>query len=281
MKKNIEVETKYKLYRTVKEILHPTISKRNISNYRIILSDELLPIQVFYPKKVSNLEKVIIYINGNEEITECKEKYSIISKDLSLKTNSLLLLIDYDDTKQSFRQLTKSIYLVVKHIYDRLLENNIRKDRIILMGDSTAGSLILEINKMFHDKNPITKEVLFYPTLSLQYFGNSKYQSITQNQELNFNLIPKLKNYYTKILTKKDIETNRFNSINRDDSIPKTLIFVGAVDCVRDENKEYAKKHSKNCTYIELPFLSHGFLKRIEKEEEKIIIEKMIDFLNQ
>jgi hypothetical protein len=30
-------EEKYKLYRQVNELLHPTISKKNISNYRIII----------------------------------------------------------------------------------------------------------------------------------------------------------------------------------------------------------------------------------------------------
>ena len=274
-----EEETKYKLYRTVKEILHPTISKRNISNYRIILSDELLPIQVFYPKKISNIEKVIIYIHGNEEITECIRKYDDICRNIALKTNSLLLLIDYDDTKKTYRQLTKSIYQVVKHIEEGLIKSNIKKERILLMGDSTAGSIIEEINLLLQNK--IEKEVLFYPTLSLQYFGSSKYKSIEQNIELNFHLIPKLKKYYERLLTKKDIEENHFNYINRSINIPKTIIFTGAVDCLQDENIEFSKIHSKECTYIELPFLSHGFLKRLEKEEEKMIIERITDFINQ
>lgn len=54
-------ELKYKLYRTVKEILHPTISKRNISNYKIIVDEKLIPVRIFYPKKVTNMNKVIIY----------------------------------------------------------------------------------------------------------------------------------------------------------------------------------------------------------------------------
>ena len=52
-------EIKYKLFRTVNEILHPTISKKNISDYKIIMDDDILPVRVFYPKKVTSIDKVI------------------------------------------------------------------------------------------------------------------------------------------------------------------------------------------------------------------------------
>ena len=45
-------EVRYKLYRTVKDLITPSISKVNISNYRIVFDDDLLPVRVFYPKKV-------------------------------------------------------------------------------------------------------------------------------------------------------------------------------------------------------------------------------------
>ena len=50
---------KYKLYRTVYEIIHPTISKKNISSYRIVFNDDVLPVRVFYPKKVSNIRGLL------------------------------------------------------------------------------------------------------------------------------------------------------------------------------------------------------------------------------
>lgn len=44
-------EDTYKLYRTVYEIIHPTISKKNISNYKIMIQEDLVPLRIFYPKK--------------------------------------------------------------------------------------------------------------------------------------------------------------------------------------------------------------------------------------
>ena len=79
-----DTEIKYKLFRTITEILHPSISKKNISNYKIIIDEEILPVRVFYPSKVTGIDKVIIYIHGNGKVTDCNEKYSDICKLVSI-----------------------------------------------------------------------------------------------------------------------------------------------------------------------------------------------------
>ena len=86
-------EIKYKLFRTVNEILHPTISKKNISDYKIIMDEDILPVRVFYPKKVTNIDKAIIYIHGNGEVSNCVGEYANICKNFAIKTNSLLIAI--------------------------------------------------------------------------------------------------------------------------------------------------------------------------------------------
>ena len=52
-------EDTYKLYRTVYEIIHPTISKKNISNYKIMMQEDLVPLRIFYPKKISKTSTTI------------------------------------------------------------------------------------------------------------------------------------------------------------------------------------------------------------------------------
>ena len=60
--KESELFFKCNLYKSIREILHPSISKKNISNYKIIIDQDLLPLKVYYPKKVSNLNNILIYI---------------------------------------------------------------------------------------------------------------------------------------------------------------------------------------------------------------------------
>ena len=58
---NFDRVERYKLYRSVKEIIHPTISKKNISRYIIVLKEELYPVRIFYPEKVTNIDKIIVF----------------------------------------------------------------------------------------------------------------------------------------------------------------------------------------------------------------------------
>ena len=78
-------EDTYKLYRTIYEIIHPTISKKNISNYKIILQEDLIPLRIFYPKKISKLEKAVIYIPGKSWIVNGIKNYSEVAIELSKK----------------------------------------------------------------------------------------------------------------------------------------------------------------------------------------------------
>ena len=175
--------------------------------------------------------------------------------------------------------MLEDIYSVIRHIYQNLLDNGIDSNKILLMGDSTGGHIISMINTRLLEDIPVKKEVLFYPALSLEYFGNTKYSSITQNQELNFNLISRLQKYYNKVIPEDEISS--YSVFCRDEIIPKTLLFVGGVDCLEDENIDYCKMYDGIASYVELPFLSHGFLKRLEKDEKKIIYDKIIKLLNE
>ena len=109
----------YKLFRTVTEILHPTISKKNISNYKIIIDEEILPVRIFYPKKVSNLDKAIIYIHGNGIVTDCVEKYSDICKKIASKTDRLVIAIEYNEDKHKYKEILNLI-LQIKQSWNLL-----------------------------------------------------------------------------------------------------------------------------------------------------------------
>ena len=132
MQNEFDKEEKYKLFRTVREILHPSISKKNISSYRIIITEELLPLRIYYPKKVGNIENVIIYIHGNGIVTECREMYSNILKNISIKTNHLVIAIDYEEIKHKYKDMYQSIFDVVKYLYKELERNNIDNKKIMV-----------------------------------------------------------------------------------------------------------------------------------------------------
>lgn len=162
---DFDKEIRYKLYRRVKDIITPSISKRNISLYKIVFDDNLLPVRVFYPKKVSNIENIVIYVPGDVSISKCKSKYAEIMEDLALDLDKLVIAIDYYDIKNKPKTLIRKIEELVNYLYKELEKAGINFDNITLMGDSTGSNIITEVtNRLISKKlSHITKEVLLYP----------------------------------------------------------------------------------------------------------------------
>ena len=262
-----DAEIKYKLFRSVKEILHPSISKRNISNYKITLEEGLLPVRIFYPKKVTGMNKVILYIRGNGVVTDSVGEYSDICKIFSEATDCMIIAIEYEEKEHAFLETYQEIYKMVCYLYERLLKNNMDPAHIILMGDSTGGNIVTAINAMNKDELPIKKEILFYPTLSLEYFG------------FNVGLRRKLEEYFSFIAEEKDFSNELLNPLKRNDEIPDTILLVGKVDSLKEECEEYTKKYSDKCKYVELPFSSHGFLKNMDKELSEEVFHEVNKFI--
>ena len=115
--------------------------------------------------------------------------------------------------------------------------------------------------------------VLFYPVLSGEYSGKTKYLSIKENTSVNYNLIGKLKTYYKN--AKKDIFP-----LNNDKKIkyPKTLLLSGNVDPLIDEAKDFAEKN-ENIDLRIVDFAYHGFLNTKDKEIIKEYLKELKEFM--
>lgn len=156
-----------KLYRNIHEIIHPSISRKNISEYRIIIKDELFPIQIFYPSKEIELKKVLIYIHSKEIDYDYYQ-------DLAIKTKRIVLVIDYQDSKEKLID-------TINYIINELNNNNIMNDSIGIMGDFDGASLILEVNSSLVSS---IKKVLLSPTnLELEKYNTKNILIISNNEK--------------------------------------------------------------------------------------------------
>ena len=144
---------KYKLYRSLYDILNPTISRKNISNYNIVINKDILPIEVYYPKKNIKISNIIIYIPSSDDTNN-------LYSDLAINTNNLVIVLNYDDNKDN-------CYNTIKYIYDNV--KDIITDNITIMTDK-EGSDIEEyiIDKSYKTNDfKISKAILLEPTISL------------------------------------------------------------------------------------------------------------------
>lgn len=277
----------YNLYRSVREILHPSISKRNISNYRIVFDEELLPVRVFYPKKVSNLEKVLFFIHGDGVVSECSGLYGNICSDLAVKSERVVIAIDYDRIiREKYPKVYNMIYETIKYVFRELVRCGIKEKNIALAGDSTGGHVALYVERLGLKKKELHfgKVVLFYPVVSLEYFGKTKYNSILENSRHDLLLIEHLKSYYKKVIGKEKLDDImlyilRMRSFK---DFSKCLIFSSNSDPLKDEAIELYEKGNKNNKwfYHEFTFGTHGFLKSRDEELKNDMYKILIDFLD-
>lgn len=203
---NFDKVERYKLYRTIKEIIHPTISKKNISRYIIVLKEELYPARIFYPEKVTNIDKIMFFIHGNKEIT--KMQYATCCTEIALKTESLVICVDYEETDEKEQVL--KCFETIKYILDEIKELKIENLKVTLSGDSTGANMVLSINEKLKDNENKYRKLLFYPVLTkLKNYKDKVFDNTMiiigsadpeKNEVINYSNLLKEKNYNYQIL---------------------------------------------------------------------------------
>lgn len=267
--------TKYKLYRNVYEILHPTISKKNISNYKVVFDEKLLPTLVFYPKKVSNMKSVIIMVPGLGQVSNSFGKYSDICKRIAIESEKLVVAIDYFGTNIKYPTTNNKVFKIINYLYDEFEKNGIDNKNIILMSDSTGcsilGSCLLRLKKK---KKEFNKMIMLYPVCRNDY---SDYCWNEKCLSVNFNLDRKVNNYLKRYFSKNYINVNSLFDLEVFEDFPDTLIVTGEMDILKEDGLLLADKLGAN--YENVNFASHGFLGCCDEE---ILIEahkKIVDFI--
>ncbi len=262
---------KYKLYRTVYEIVHPTISKKNISGYRIVFNDDILPVRVFYPKKVSNINRIIFYIPGVGSITDCSGSYAKISKNIALRMDTLVIAIDMDDNSNCFySDMRDLVSKTCFYLYDELIKLDILDLDIILLGDSIGATMALEIAKNERFFN--SKLVLFYPVLS-SYF----------NSDIKYDLVKKVNKYFESYTSNMKLldGNSSLDIIDTSYKYKSNILFIlGDADPLKDDIVSYYDNcyeyNNQNKIFI-INKYGHGFLNCLDE----IALNDMFKTINE
>ena len=267
---------KYKLYRTVYEIIHPTISKKNISSYRIVFNDDVLPVRVFYPKKVSNISRVIIYVPGVTEVTGCLGDYAEICRNISHETEELVIALDLDHIdSSSFLDVFDWCYRSFLYLRTELEKLGILDNNITLMGDSIGASTILGIVRKSGIKD--SRLVLFYPVVSDACLDKS-------SKGIDSLVIKKIKKFYKEHVKNRKLLSNEiiFPDCNKDYKYENDMLFiVGNADPLKKDILEYYNRinYDGRLEFLELEFCGHGFLNEMDEFLVNEVSSKVVDFL--
>lgn len=239
-------DIKYKLYRNIHEIIYPTISKKNVSNYRIIIDNKFCPVLVFYPKKISNISRVVIYVHDNGPMKDTY--YNKILKNMAVSLDLLIISIDYDKTIELDR-LQEECHTMISYLIEEIRNENILDSNIFLMGDAIGANIIANFKGDY-------KKVLFSPLTCKNY----DYSLGFYKKKMDFSSL--------LFLDKKYQGTH--------------LVVVGSSDPLYNDSVAYfdllLKQNGEN-SFFKVDFGQHDFLKYLDNETYYHIIDKINDFL--
>ena len=287
IKDNFSNEEKYKLYRNMYEIIHPSISKKNISSYKIVLDDNYLPVRVFYPRKVSTIDSVVIFVPGNGIVTNCYGKYEDICKDMAMGLDKLVICLDYYDCSEKYPYLFDKVYESIDFLLDEVCKNEIDPKKVCLMGESFGGCLVcgVTLKRCDDNLNNKYKEVLLYPLVSGDYFGGSKFESLKRDREIDKELLNDISSTFKKYISNKKRLSDKYVCPLKEKNFslyPDTFVITGESDIVKDEGFKFYEKLSEfntNSKYLNVEFLEHGFIDFTDDSIKEEIYNKIDEFL--
>lgn len=271
--------SKYRLYRKVGEIIHPSISKKNISNYKVIFDEKLLPVLVFYPEKISKIDSAIIYIVGDGKVSGSYAEYADICKKVAIGCNKMVIAVDYFSGSIKYPTTINKVYKILKYLYEQLPINGISKENITLMGDSTGCKILGGVvNKLCSNDMFFDKMIFFYPVVRNDY---SNYSWEEKYISVNSGLDQRVERYLKSFFSKDDNMTCDLLS-NDLVNFPKTLVVTGDMDILKDDGKMLAEKFSNEVSgskYCIVDFVGHGFLQSTDEGVEKNVYKLINEFL--
>ena len=140
-----------KLYRNLYDIIHPSISRKNISNYKIIFNDNLIPVRIFYPNRDTKLGRVIIYIHGDKTNDKVYEE-------IAKRTDSIVIFLEYRKEK-----IEIDCNNMIQYLLKGLKDCNISLENVLLMGEDIENDLLFHLEY----ENRI-KKIFIMPKLNLE-----------------------------------------------------------------------------------------------------------------
>lgn len=271
-------EDTYKLYRSVYEIIHPTISKKNISNYKIMMQEDLIPLRIFYPKKISKLSKAIIYVPGKAWMVNGNKNYTEVCNFLVEQTDTIVIALDYDKENITYNNLIEKCKNTIDYLIHGLLRLEIEKEKITLIGDSIGASILANISLLLTESYP--RQILLYPALNLTFENKENYPSLEQNNKIDLLTLKHMlvfqKNYIDKKTYQSPLHAKNYTNW------PMTLVITGDLDPLRDEGLELVtklRKENKQSRGLNIKFASHGFLNSKDEESIEECIKEMKKFI--
>lgn len=286
----LDIRKTYKLEReltnlTSKRLIHPGLYK--IWDHKVPCADHEIPIRIFTPSEDLQNRPVLIFIHGGGWVTGNIDSYNGVCTDMAHLTQCTVASIDYRlAPEHRFPEGLEDCYTAVREIYRESDHLHVRKEDIVIVGDSAGGNLTAAVSLMAKERGDFTprRQILIYPALYNNHSEASPYPSIRENGT-GYLLTSKRVCDYMELYrsSPKDIENPFYAPLLAKDlsGQPKTLIITAEYCPLRDEGEDYGERLGEAGNDVEIhriPDALHGYFSLPARFE---LVKKTYDIMNQ
>lgn len=225
-----------------------------------------VPCEWVYTKN-SNLSKRLLYIHGGAFMGGNLESHKHIASYLAEKTNSCVLIVDYQKAPENpFPTAINNCFDVYQYLLNNSPLNNTYSENVFIVGDSAGGNLTMSVSlKIRNSGLPLPKALL--PVSPLLDFSGTNESTKTMNgidpvlessllrnrlpliylwgkEVLKVNSDLELKNLEDKFLSNNDLIKDPFVSPYYADltGLPPVFLNVGEIEILRDDSVKFYEK---------------------------------------
>lgn len=219
-----------------------------------------IPLSVFTPRDIDfslrtglqmtdDFRGTVLFFHGGGWVNGDVEFYADACETAAIKLERRVVSVDYRRAPESkFPQAVEDCYEVARQLFAGTLLPDVRKDRIVLFGDSAGGNLAAAVSLMARDRGEFAPgmQMLLYPSTAADHDPRtSPFDSLRENGE-DYLLTARDIMGYTELYASSpaDFASPYFAPLLARDLAgqPRTLMITAQYCPLRDEGEEYARR---------------------------------------
>ncbi|MEH7238589.1 alpha/beta hydrolase [Bacillus sp. JJ1562] len=255
---------------------------------RIVSTPEAdIPVRIYTPHEGDSYP-LLMYFHGGAFFSGSIESHDEVVRPICMESGYKVISVGYRlAPEHPFPAGLEDCYNVTKWATEHQEELNWDGKNLAIAGDSSGGNLVAVLTYLARDKKEfaITKQVLFYPSLDLD-FSEFRYPSLIENGKGYFvesDGLAEHNSFY--LLGGVDTDNPLVSPIREEnlENLPSALVITAEYDPFRDEGELFAANLKKCEVSVELKRydgVTHGFLgKFTHLDEYKDIYKRTGEFL--
>ncbi|MFC2947609.1 alpha/beta hydrolase [Virgibacillus sediminis] len=247
-----------------------------------------IPVRIYTPKDKGSYP-ILMYFHGGAFFSGNLESHDEIVRPIAMESGYKVISVDYRlAPEHPYPAALEDCYNVTKWVAEHKEELNWDGEHLAVAGDSSGGNLAAAISLMARDRKEftITNQVLYYPSLDLDFIDESRYPSLTENSKgygLETDALPEFNSFY--LSGGADPNDPLVSPIKEENlkNLPPALVITAEHDPLRDEGELFADNLRKSGVHVETKRYKgavHGFLgKWTHLDEYKDVYQRTGEFL--